>query len=360
MLQLLTYGLKNGNLIHISEVANGLACGCICTHCKQTLVAKNNLNNKKEAHFAHYSTKECEGALETTLHLLAKEVLLKTKSLFLPDYHYDYNPNNEWSIYNEGRIVVFDEILLEKSIEVAGKQIITDAIGIIKDKQILIEFANSHFVDEDKKRKIENSNLPCVEINLTEQILDEKSIFKFLNSKSSFIYWVINPRFDSIYKQEKEREKEEMRILQLESEKARMENLQKLEKYKLNKNIRVLVVNKGIIVCPEKINKLKQTQFYQIPLLKRIIDGEFWNGVIYKNYSTESIYINDEKIELSSQEEWIGLKRMQFEIPDWECVGNDYSIIGRLSYKEFCFKCNYLAEILNVNYKRYVICNYYC
>ena len=92
--------------------------------------------------------------------------------------------------------------------------------------------------------------------------------------------------------------------------------------------------------------------------MKRIIDGEFWNGIIYKNHSTESIYLNNEKIELSSQEEWIGLKRMQFEIPDWECVENDNSIIGRSSFKEFCFKCNYFAEILNMNYKQYVICNY--
>lgn len=364
MTQLLTYGLQNGKLIHISEVSNGLASECVCPHCKRALIAKNNPNNKKESHFAHYSTMECKGAVETALHLLAKEVMLNTKKMFLPDYHYDYIPENELSIYNEGKSVEFDEIVIEKSIEIDGKHIISDVVGVKNNKQILIEFANSHFIDEDKIQKIKNINLPCVEINLKGQILDKQLISDFLNSRNPQIYWVINQRFDLLYEQEKKREKEEEKILQQKSEQEKIDNPLKFEKYKTDKNVRVLVINKGTITCPVKIKNLKQTSFYENQLLKRIIDGEFWNGIIYKDYSTESIYLNGKKIELSSQKEWTGLIRMQLKIPNWECEKNDencnFCEINNSSYERCCFKCNYFVDKFDVGYKRYVICKFSC
>lgn len=365
--QLLTYGLQNNKLTHISEVANGLSCNCICPYCKQTLVAKNNPSNKKEAHFAHYSTIECDGAIETALHLLAKNVLLKTKSLFLPDYHYDYNPNNEWSIYNEGKTIIFDEILLEKSIAVAGEQIIPDAIGVIKNKEVLIEFANTHFVDEDKKRKIKKSNLPCVEINLKEQMLDEKKLFDFLNSSSPLIYWVTNPRFDVEYRQIKEQEKKRKIQHRQKVDKVRKEAPLKLEVYKKNKNFRVLSINNSVLACPKKIKNLQNSNFYANPLLKSIIDGEFWNGVIYKDYRTleESIYLQNKKITLHSQEVWKGLTRMQCEIPDWNC-DDDVDEDEQCNYCECktyygvcCLKCNFFVEKIEVDFKRYVICKFH-
>jgi hypothetical protein len=49
----LTYGLKDGKLAKITEVENGLACGCICSNCGNKLVARNNPLNEKEACFAH-------------------------------------------------------------------------------------------------------------------------------------------------------------------------------------------------------------------------------------------------------------------------------------------------------------------
>lgn len=363
MLQLLTYGLQNGALRHISEVSNGLSCNCICPHCKQALVAKNNSQNKKEAHFAHYTTVECDGAIETALHLLAKDVLQKTKSLFLPDYHYDYNPDNEWSKYNEGREIYFDEIFLETSIEIEGKQIIPDAIGVFKNKQILIEFANTHFVDEYKTEKIKNTNLPCVEVDLKGQILDEQSISDFLNNQTSMIYWIVNPRFDSKYKQEKERINQERKIQQLKSEKMRIESPQKLSKYKLDKHIRILAVNKDNFVCPANLIKLKQSKYYSNPLLKRIIDGEFWNGVIYKNFLMQSIYLKNENIELSSSEDWKGLKRMQYKINNWDCEGGEdddcnYCGNDKFYFKQCCFKCIFFVEKLEVDYKRYIICKF--
>ena len=361
MSQFLTYGLQNGILKHISDVSNGLACDCICPHCKQMLVAKNNPNNKKESHFAHYSAIECEGAIETALHLLFKEVLLKNKRMFLPNYHYDYMPANEWTLFSKGVEIVFDEIILEKSVDIDGIQIIPDVVGIKKNRQIFIEFAHTHFVDEEKKKKIKKSDFSCIEINLKGQELNEKSILDFLNTQTNNIYWIINQRLDLKYKQ---KIKEEAELQNKRKEQIKIENSKKIERYR-KENLVLTVNKKGEIVCPKKSAILKETELYKIPLLKRIIDGEHWNGMIYKNYSEESIYLKNKKINLSSQEEWKGLKRMLCKIPDWSCCdyyqdyGCEYHCPDYNQCHKSCKKCIFFIENLEIEYKQYIICNFH-
>ncbi|MCT4604899.1 MAG: hypothetical protein N4A64_02175 [Marinisporobacter sp.] len=82
----LSFGLdkKDGKIYHISEVRNGLDCNCICPHCKQDLIACNN-GTKQEYHFRHY-IEECKYALETALHLFAKEVIDKHKKIRVPQF----------------------------------------------------------------------------------------------------------------------------------------------------------------------------------------------------------------------------------------------------------------------------------
>ena len=73
----LTYALNpEGNLVHIDSVPNGNDCGCICPACKKPLQAKNAGRIKKH-HFAHQSGVDCPTAVETALHLLAKEKIQK-------------------------------------------------------------------------------------------------------------------------------------------------------------------------------------------------------------------------------------------------------------------------------------------
>lgn len=61
-----------GKLISVDDVPNGKKCGCFCPACKEPLMAKNQ-GNKRVHHFAHQSGTECAYALESMLHLLAKE-----------------------------------------------------------------------------------------------------------------------------------------------------------------------------------------------------------------------------------------------------------------------------------------------
>ena len=149
--RLLTYALKENELVHILSVANGKACNCFCPKCKFPLIAKNG-GMYKLPHFAHDSVKECKGSYETALHLLAKRLLHERKKIKLPNYYHDYS-NNPNSLFKEGDLIVFDEIALEQRVNIKDDNfIIPDAIGIINNRHVYIEFANTHFVEERKKK----------------------------------------------------------------------------------------------------------------------------------------------------------------------------------------------------------------
>lgn len=66
------FGLREGQLVHISSVERGDRCGCVCIACGQPLVARKG--NLKVHHFAHNSaSKSC--SRESVLHLLGKSLL---------------------------------------------------------------------------------------------------------------------------------------------------------------------------------------------------------------------------------------------------------------------------------------------
>ncbi|MBR2360239.1 MAG: hypothetical protein IKA75_07475 [Bacteroidaceae bacterium] len=79
--QLLTYAINSeGKIVHINEVPNGKKCECFCPSCKEKLIAKNQGKTDRKYHFAHQSGTECDYAVESMLHLLAKE---KIRTAFL-------------------------------------------------------------------------------------------------------------------------------------------------------------------------------------------------------------------------------------------------------------------------------------
>ena len=76
----LTYALNAaGQLVNVDEVAVGNECGCFCPACNEPLMAKNQ-GSKRMHHFAHQSGTECGHAIESMLHILAKE---KIREAFL-------------------------------------------------------------------------------------------------------------------------------------------------------------------------------------------------------------------------------------------------------------------------------------
>ncbi|MCM3390237.1 hypothetical protein M3649_19245 [Ureibacillus chungkukjangi] len=158
----LPYGLKNGKLVHISEVEKGLKCECVCPGCNSVLIARKGA--KTTHHFAHYNGAECSKAVETALHLSAKEILQKHKKIRIPKVIVDLNFRTENWILSEEMYIEFDEIKLEYRLD----NIVPDVIVLVKGKPLLIEITVTHKTDSEKLAKIKNAGISCIEINLSK------------------------------------------------------------------------------------------------------------------------------------------------------------------------------------------------
>ena len=309
----LTYALRkdSGKLVGVNEVANGLACSCLCPECQAPLVAKNKLTNKKAPHFAHASGKACiGGGLESAIHLLAKDILLERRRLYTPPYHFDYNINNLDSLFKHGELIQFDEVLLEQKVPVWEDYIIPDAIGVLKGKQVFIEFARTHFVDEEKKQKLMQTNKAFLEIDLRHLSLNKEEIQFALENPEPVKYWLINPKLDSAYLNElkcKQQKEKKNHLKAMEREKKRAEERREREKQRLawleqQKKKGYQVLKKyafGYVYCPQtnlKLKELENSNFGSHPVIRNIIKGDKWNGEFYGWGRESYVFVGKEKI----------------------------------------------------------------
>lgn len=387
--QYLTYGLLNGELKHINDVLNGKNCNCRCPKCDDELVAKNNPENIKVAHFAHASGSNCPYAYETALHLLAKKVVLEIKQMRLPDYHHDYNQYNERSLFRNGEVLKFDDVKIEcVPLGAINREIIADAIGFVGENTVLIEFHNTHAVDEIKTEKLRRIGLTCVEVSLAGQVLDYESLKSFLLSKSTDIKWIHNPGLDRVYKTYKAEQRKllaEKRAKQQSKPKAQpvpgpepeiikpeftpkslptISSAARYEAYKSTRKYKFYTIKDGIAAkCPitkDALNELKTKQFYNHSIVKRIIDGEYWNGTIYDNRKTRECYIF-----LNNKREDIYLAyHLRSMLSEEQERSANLFYAGMKSIEEIykkrpaCGKCNFSKDNVYANGYDLIVCNY--
>lgn len=182
----MTYALREGRLVHVSEVESGLACGCVCPSCSGKLEAKKGA--KQAHHFAHYNAEECKTGYETSLHLLVKDILSQFKTFLLPPL-YLFNEDLDWRI-SDSQSITFNDIGIEEN----QGDFIPDIIGYIGQKRLLIEVRVTHAVDERKQTKIKSSDASCVEINLSniDKEITRDDLLHFLVTDCSRTKWVYN------------------------------------------------------------------------------------------------------------------------------------------------------------------------
>ncbi len=156
----LPYGLAaDGKLARVADVQRGLACGCRCPACGSPLLARKG--EVKVAHFAHHANRECKGTWETKLHLLAKEVLLESSRVLLPEVVATFGGANEtiagptWFTYG----LVRPEVGLES--------IRPDIVLTGRGRELLVEVAVTHFCGPEKVGELRQRDLPAIEIDLS-------------------------------------------------------------------------------------------------------------------------------------------------------------------------------------------------
>lgn len=173
----LLFALKDGRIVHVDEVENGKSCGCTCPVCGETLVARNG-GKKMMSHFAHDGDSSCANAIETMLHLLAKDVLSECRELMLPSY-------DEYS----GGAVNFEEVQVERKRD--GLQ--PDCIGKIGNHELWIEFRVTHEVDDVKREYVISHRQGCIEIDLSRfyrQRFTREELLQFLIEEQADRQWI--------------------------------------------------------------------------------------------------------------------------------------------------------------------------
>lgn len=191
------YGLKEGCLLHVSEVGRGLACGCVCPKCLHPLIA--NKGTVRIHHFCHSAGADCVGASETILHMLSKEIISHLETIHIPAYHYRRstklktgNPVKYEKIIAKGGEVAIDEVFLER-MNVGFKP---DAVIISGNKSLIIEIAVTHKTDQKKKRLIRKSDTPAIEICLSDDhaFLERKQLADLIKNDIGIKKWLYHPK----------------------------------------------------------------------------------------------------------------------------------------------------------------------
>lgn len=332
----LVFALKDNKIAHISEIDSserGLDCNCICPNCKGELQAKIGYG-KKAPHFAHNGS-ECDLDIagQTALHILAKEILEAKKEIVLPAYKINIKEEDlelatkgyhqfeiekvekELLFFNERRIK-FKNIYLEKRVD----SIIPDIIIEINGKQLIVEIAVTHFVDEEKAKEIEKMNISAIEIDLShlkneelqrENIEDiiinmttnKKWIYNIYSSKAHEKLWKRNEKIiDEIHK---ERIKLEIARKAAEKQKEELEKKEFDEKQKSKLAVESALNVKNYAKEIEKRRNdneaakyIKDLNFYQkgnaeipffvdLPIMGEIVfdcDRRIWQSAIFYKF----------------------------------------------------------------------------
>lgn len=185
---------EKGKSIHINQIDalhNGLACNCTCPICGERLIARKG-HGGKVPHFAHQQDSPCphpEYIKQSSIHAMAEQIFLEEKEILLPsvslragNYIAHFFLGGKWQI---------EEVELEKKVS----DFIPDIILKKGDEIILVEIYVTHAVDEIKRKKIVEANLPVIEIDLSEFVHDDmtKEDLRLHLRESSRMKWIHLP-----------------------------------------------------------------------------------------------------------------------------------------------------------------------
>lgn len=190
----LCYGAREGKLLHISEVPRGLACGCVCPACGDRLVARQS--QLREHHFAHAAGNDCRTAVETALHLAAKEILTSREEIVLPSveiqfhFHRYCGSGDKWlTIAPEGRYQL-TSVALEQRLT----NIVPDVLVHVENRPLLIEVRVTHGIAAQKLARIQSLDMSTVEIDLSAapRDLTWKDLEELVVESCTHKQWIYN------------------------------------------------------------------------------------------------------------------------------------------------------------------------
>lgn len=190
----LRHGLKDGKVVKVTDVDNGLKCKCICLDCRSPLMAINNKENLYRPHFRHYSIKDakkvapCKESEETAIHYWAKNIIEKMKFIILPAYEVRVERHNgrgtRIHTIKEQCLVNFSSVENENftSTSQGFGNIKPDLIAYSENGPLFIEVSVSHPSEDEKIEYLKEHNVSAIEIDLSKfpRAAKEEDLEKYL------------------------------------------------------------------------------------------------------------------------------------------------------------------------------------
>lgn len=250
----LQYALKDNILVSVNQVEKGLACNCICPSCKSQLVARKG--EVREHHFAHYKNNSCATGYQTSLHLLAKELIQEKRRIKIPPVYCDIlciDPNEPEGYSFDEREKREEQLLSNVNVTLEKKEngIIPDIIIQYGNYKLYVEIYVTHKVDSEKIQIAKQNNISMMEIDLHKEkrIISKEELSIYLFEDTSNSYWINNKYQNEINKEmliEKDKFVKEREIA-IQKEKQEIEKERKLAKIRRQQQVREYFT-KGI--CP--------------------------------------------------------------------------------------------------------------
>ncbi|WP_169338376.1 competence protein CoiA family protein [Psychroserpens burtonensis] len=372
----LTYAVHNDKLVHISKVISGLACNCKCPNpnCNGKLIARKG--NIKSHHFAHYNMEDCGGALESALHLLAKEIISEEKVFKIPELYYYNKKRKIGKVFFEALVIEVDNVELE----VLQDDFKPDIVLQCRKTKLFVEIAVTHFVDEKKLKKIENLGISLIEIDLSEfKLIDNitKNILRdILINKTEYKRWIynskeallaekfleeydLNQKIKNRIKEEKLKEKlkKERLLTKIQDENDKKEKSY-LNNQKNTGNRLLSFYYSEIVCCPLRLQKYSKTIKARHTIFNKIKSGQYWDGINRKTKGkADYVCFDDEKFFFSPsihKQEKQGVTKIKEYQKIW-------AILNSLQKKskvniDICRQCAYNIHVLDNS--KVVVCKY--
>jgi hypothetical protein len=150
-----------GLMVRPGDIPRGLACDCVCPQCRAPLVAKQG--EQLVYHFAHAAlSATCQGAVETAIHRMAKQIVLGSTGIVAPPLiaHYRHHPPETITPATWLRIS-------HVRIEVSLGNIVPDIMATVADFDLAIEILVTHAATAEKLAVLRTRQLPAFEIDLS-------------------------------------------------------------------------------------------------------------------------------------------------------------------------------------------------
>ena len=165
------YADLNGELVHVSQVERGLACGCVCVECGGTLIARKG--EKTRHHFAHHTlNRNCDG--ESLLHRLGKRILAgRVESAIINGKPLPITWECErcYRKHEDDLVLGAGSVKIERPLDIENGRIVPDitVVNLSGKPQTLLEVIVTHEPEQPVYEYAKANNVAVVEIRLKSE-----------------------------------------------------------------------------------------------------------------------------------------------------------------------------------------------